>query len=378
MPASTDGPSFAARLLSTLLEDTHAYVDHVGVLPSDPDAVREPWRQTAASRTRDLVAGAAGRIGFSRQRFDAGRAGAQLAEIVEHLPGLDETYGLLADSRSREVLLAVLRFRVLGAGHVTLPMTRRRFWTAVESTERTRRVADRALDTPFDLRVDLYEIPGAEGPIRYFGPPKEVVEFFELEQYTYDHGGVRIAAAPGDVVVDGGGGWGETALYFADAVGDSGRVFCFEFLPDNLEVLERNLEENPRLHGRIEVIRSPLWRMRGERLGFVPAGPVTSIVGSAGDQSAMSEAIDDLRSSRGLPCIDFIKLDVEGAEPAVLEGARETLDTCRPRLAIAGYHRLADLVEIPHLLSSLDYELFLDHTSPGPYETVIFARPRAR
>jgi FkbM family methyltransferase len=273
------------------------------------------------------------------------------------------------------VLLSVLRFRVLGPGHVPLPTPRREFWQACQRVERSHRVATGVLDTPFDKALDLYELPGRSAPIRYFGPAHEIVEFFELEQYAYEHGGVRIAASPGDTVVDGGGGWAETALYFADAVGAEGRVFCFEFVPENLVILERNLAENPELGKRIELIPKPLWSTSRQRLSYDPAGPVTSVGGSSGERAATSETIDRLRASRGLARIDFIKLDVEGAELEVLRGAEETLHSCRPRLAVAVYHRIEDLVEIPRFLSALGYELFLDHVAAGPYETVLFARP---
>ena len=376
MRARADESPFAARLLAALLEDAHRFIPGAGVLPADPEATREPWRQTARTRVRDVLMRAAGRAGFSRRRFDPVRAGERLAEIVEHLPGLGETHDLLGDTRSQEVLLSVLRFRVLGPGHVALPVSRRSFWEAVARTERTRRVTAEALETPFGVKADLYEVPGRDGTIRYFGPGQEVTEFFELEQYRYEHGGVRIAAGPGDIVIDGGGGWGETALYFADLVGEQGRVLCFEFLPDSLAVLERNLAENPRLRGRIDVLTKPLWSARGERLGFVPDALVTSVGETRGEEAAMSETIDGLREDRQLERVDFIKLDVEGAEPAALEGARTTLERYKPRLAVAGYHAIEHLVLIPRLLSSLGYEVFIDHTSAGPWETVIFARPR--
>jgi hypothetical protein len=70
-------------------------------------------------------------------------------------------------------------------------------------------------------------------------------------------------------------------------------------------------------------------------------------------------------------------MDIEGAELAALEGARETLVRHRPKLAIALYHSLDDFVQIPRFLSdlSLNYTYYLDHTTIHHEETVLFAAP---
>ena len=56
--------------------------------------------------------------------------------------------------------------------------------------------------------------------------------------------------------------------------------------------------------------------------------------------------IDKIVNELGLERVDFIKMDIEGAEVAALTGARETLRRFRPRLAIAVYHREGDLVGV--------------------------------
>lgn len=64
----------------------------------------------------------------------------------------------------------------------------------------------------------------------------------------------------------------------------------------------------------------------------------------------------------GRPCT-LLKMDVEGAEREALLGARHTIETCRPRLNIACYHRNEDLFALPVLVRSLcpDYRLYLRH-----------------
>ena len=85
--------------------------------------------------------------------------------------------------------------------------------------------------------------------------------------------------------------------------------------------------------------------------------------------------LDELVERNGLRRVNFLKLDVEGSELAVLRGATQTLREHRPRLAIAVYHDARDIWEIPLYLHGLGlgYRLFLDHTSAEMDETVLFA-----
>ena len=81
-------------------------------------------------------------------------------------------------------------------------------------------------------------------------------------------------------------------------------------------------------------------------------------------------AVDD----RDLGPVSLIKMDIEGAESAALEGARQTLARFRPRLAVCVYHRPGDLVEIPQLLTQLrpDSQFYLRHHGPTLFETVLY------
>jgi len=63
--------------------------------------------------------------------------------------------------------------------------------------------------------------------------------------------------------------------------------------------------------------------------------------------------IDSLVESLGLPRVDFIKMDIEGAECKALAGARRTLQTWKPRLALCTYHLPGDPRQIPALVHSI-------------------------
>lgn len=347
--------------------------------------VRGGWAFTQPlsirGRLRDAVAVAGARSGVRHARSPAAAADTALRGAQTRADGLARTHDLLSDDESRDLLFTVLSLRALGPQRVELPVEEPTFRRACASIERDLRVAEAVATSPHGTLLDRFEIPASEGPVSLIGAPFLVHEFFGLEQYALRRAAATIAAAPGDVVVDAGGGWGETALYFAGAVGPAGRVLCFEFVPENLRLLEANLVSNPRLRERIDVVAHPLWHDAGEHLAYTPDGGQSALLDRpAGPDAhdgpeALTETVDHHCRSQGIDRIDFIKLDVEGAELNALRGARERIEADRPKLAVSIYHSDADFVEIPAWIDGLGlgYELYLSHLWPGAAETVLFA-----
>lgn len=71
----------------------------------------------------------------------------------------------------------------------------------------------------------------------------------------------------------------------------------------------------------------------------------------------------------------YIKMDIEGAEMAALEGARKTIAKFRPKLAISIYHEDDDLWKIPFYIKKQYpwYRLFIRHYTSVTTETVLYA-----
>jgi hypothetical protein len=71
---------------------------------------------------------------------------------------------------------------------------------------------------------------------------------------------------------------------------------------------------------------------------------------------------------------DFIKMDLEGHEILALAGARETIKACRPKLAIALYHKLEDYWDLPLMLKQLvpEYHFWCRKNAPAA-EFVLYA-----
>lgn len=309
-----------------------------------------------------------------RQFADPDTAERRRAEVDRLLPELEPVSERLADEASRELLADLLAFHVLGPRHVRLPANHPGYWR-LRSTVRGLRRARRTFRVGrHDL--DLYQVQAPDGSsYRMHNAPYGVLLSTLLDHYEFDRDGVRIGVRPGDLVIDGGGCWGESALRFAAASGPDGCVLSYEFGEENLAVFRANLELNPELADRTEIVEAPLWS-EATWLDREFTGPSIRVARGT-EESGLRAVTVDAEVDRVGRSLGFLKLDVEGAEPDVLEGARRTLERDRPRLAISLYHSLSHLAEIPRWVSALDagYEMYLDHPTIDAWETVLFCRP---
>jgi len=85
-------------------------------------------------------------------------------------------------------------------------------------------------------------------------------------------------------------------------------------------------------------------------------------------------SVDELLAGRD---VSFIKMDLEGQEPFALEGAKETIRRCKPKLLISAYHRSDDLWKLPNMIKELnpDYKLYLRKSPCIPaWEINIYAK----
>jgi FkbM family methyltransferase len=354
--------------------------------PRNLDPFRFPIRPPRGlgrvrARLKESLLGWARRAGFAYVDQQAiPDVSEHVGEILRRGDGLAATYDKLSDSYSRQALISVLAFRALGNQRIKLSANQPAYWEQARRIDRDLLVRRQTFSIPLlEGSLNEYDLGPDGWPIRLNAHRLNILNTFCLQQYRYAHEGRIIETKPGDVVIDGGGCWGDTALYFAHQTGAAGRVVSFEFVPQNLDILRVNLRLNPQLGSRVEVVERALWSGSEELLGFSGNGPGTRVSEGTGEPGlrVSTQSIDDLVASSKLERVDFIKLDIEGAELMALRGAEQTLKEFRPRLAIALYHSLEDFVRIPAFLDSLGagYEFCLDHFTIHSEETVLFASP---
>lgn len=294
---------------------------------------------------------------------------------------LARTWGLLDDPESRDLFVDLMAYRALGWRRKRLPTNDPGRLALLETARRLPAADDAPEDEPDGepgRRLRVRDLAPIGRRIRAVAPPRGIASAFLWGHYRFERAGHVVRPLPGDHVVDAGGGVGETALFFADEVGAEGRVHTFEFEPRNLRAIERNRSLNPELSGRIDVLPCALGDRRGAQLWLVGAGGSARVtaVRPQGDALAIrAETLDGLVEDGRIPRVDFVKMDIEGAETAALRGAARTIARFRPRLAISLYHRLSDFWEIPEFVRSLGlgYRFRLGHFSIHREETVLFA-----
>jgi FkbM family methyltransferase len=152
---------------------------------------------------------------------------------------------------------------------------------------------------------------------------------------------LRSVLRPGNVFVDVGGNKGDFALLAARLMGGAGRVLCFEPEPDNVHWIERSAKRN---QFAIEVVPVALADKPGtatlhlgEKSGWHSL-LATDGVAITGELEIVTERLDDALAERGIDQVDVIKIDVEGAENAVLDGATRALSGSHPMTVLLDIH----------------------------------------
>lgn len=295
-----------------------------------------------------------------------------LGMLFEHGPVFAAADRLFEDDAARELFRSLLCYRILGAGRVVLPIDSASHW-ARRGQAAGLRTGDSPHAGPFGP-LSRFELDFAAERLVVDAWAGNIAWTYLLRQYWFERGAARVMPLPGDCVIDAGACFGDTALAFAAGAGESGRVHAFEIDPANLVVASSNLAQNPRLGVRIRLNSLALGREAGT-LYRHGSGPGAQVSADPGGVPVEVSTLDDYAAANGLAKVDFIKMDIEGAEMDALLGARNTLARNRPRLAISLYHRAADLARIPVWIDRLDlgYRFWLDHYTIHHEETVLYA-----
>ncbi len=137
---------------------------------------------------------------------------------------------------------------------------------------------------------------------------------------------------PGHVVYDIGANVGSYTLLASVLTGPRGTVVAFEPVPENIAYLRRHIALNQLTN--VQVHDVAVADVSGVVSFHAAADRVLGRIDSDGQLSVRAVRLDQVVQD-GLPPPDCLKIDVEGAEAAVLRGAAGVLKTHRPVVFLA-------------------------------------------
>lgn len=182
----------------------------------------------------------------------------------------------------------------------------------------------------------------------------------------------------GDIVIDGGANVGVLSLLFSMRVGDKGFVYCFEPDKYNIDKLMKNFSIND-CSNNYDVYDELMWNEEAE-IDFQESGTVASSAlwfsGTDAIVKKRTTTLDTWGEINQIKRLDFIKMDIEGAEIRAIEGCRSIIEKYKPNFAIASYHMVngkPTYLELEKFFKSINYPYVTKKF--GGYEIITFAGP---
>jgi len=184
-----------------------------------------------------------------------------------------------------------------------------------------------------------------QGEFWYLGTPSDLDAFVLAEEEFDIYQTDRIK--PGAIVLDCGANYGtftRRALLRGAA-----KVVAIEINPEVAEALRRTFAQEIG-EGKVVVYNKGVWdkdaelELRGDSVVIAHEGPRLRV-----PVTTIDHIVDELR----LGSVDFIKMDIEGAEKNALRGGRATLAKFAPTMALSSEHLPDDVEKIPALVKEL-------------------------
>lgn len=179
-----------------------------------------------------------------------------------------------------------------------------------------------------------------------------------------------------EVFVDCGAYNGDSIAAFHSAlssqqVGLPKKIFAFEPDSTNFTALQKSTQDT----GYCVCLQEGVWSSEST-LRFSAGKALSSKVSeNEGDEIIHLTTIDEVVAN---DAVTFIKMDVEGAELEALKGAKKTIATHKPVLAISAYHKPDDLLVLSQFIKEVEpgYRFYLRAHHPlHAFELVLYALP---
>jgi len=164
------------------------------------------------------------------------------------------------------------------------------------------------------------------------------------------------------LIIDCGSNIGLSILFFKEIYPES-RILGFEPDPDIFLILKENIEKND--CNRVKLINKAVW-VSEATLEFIPDGSDGGRIPLTKDAAKKSLSVPAVCLANYLDeYIDFLKIDIEGAETAVLQSCKEKLDNVAN--IFIEYHSISsekqDLHNLLNILSENGFRIHIHSVS---------------
>ncbi|TDQ36701.1 FkbM family methyltransferase [Thiopseudomonas denitrificans] len=197
------------------------------------------------------------------------------------------------------------------------------------------------------------------------------VHDFNYRQYEHN----KVKHLENSFIIDAGAFVGDTAVLFSQTYINP-TIHSFELLDENIELLEKNIKDNNIQN--TSIYKTALSDKDGDivHIKATAIQGATSMFGENTGEAIETITIDKHIKDNNIAKVDFIKMDIEGAERYALAGATNTIKKHKPTLAICIYHLWDDIIKLPELISCLNpsYKLAFNWVElNNGWEAVLFA-----
>lgn len=185
---------------------------------------------------------------------------------------------------------------------------------------------------------------------------------------------------PGWIAIDAGANIGWYTIIMSKMVGNTGKVIAFEPEPLNFRILSKNIKDHNLKN--VVTFQIALSNIDGHAELQLSKNPATPSIMARGSNSITVETmrLDTILRKLGVSNVDFMKIDVEGAEMNLLKGSTETIKT-KPTIIMETWSSKTKSQKVMKSWREGDAEDFLrgaNYEVTWIDERNIFARPKTK
>ncbi len=174
---------------------------------------------------------------------------------------------------------------------------------------------------------------------------------------------------------------GDTARLFLELTGNDCEIYCFEPVSENYHEMDAWIRQE----GITNVHAVHVGVGKGKYTDKVYSTEEKTTKGAVGVNRFHSESpvvteiqVDSLDNMMGEQHVDYIKMDIEGAEMDALRGGERLIRRDCPQMLVSAYHKITDMWEVPEFVLGIspNYQMFLGHQPHAPYEPEFLFVPK--